>query len=275
MGMKSVRFQKGYSSEDVDAEGGSDVATRQIQYGYINRRSASIGDVPRNSLSPTSPLSRSPGAHVKDIESEKEEAINNNQRLKELRERIAGLKRWRKDLERSVMWQREEYWRVERAMGKAEDTREGDAKSDEEEEEEEGKGGDERSSGEIKTETAGERKGSNLGGEENEEEKAEEKGRPSREMETEVGEEKKGSETSEEGEGRLSEEVEAGKERKGSETSGEGTSSEEVEIGKFMVMGARRGKWEVGKGKGRAKWSSATSGGKLPTQREWEDLFRG
>lgn len=39
-------------------------------------------------------------------------------RVREATERIRGMKRWRKELERSVYWQREEYWRVEKAMGR-------------------------------------------------------------------------------------------------------------------------------------------------------------
>lgn len=36
----------------------------------------------------------------------------------EVRERVKGMKRWRKELERAVVWQREEHWRVEKAMGR-------------------------------------------------------------------------------------------------------------------------------------------------------------
>ena len=36
----------------------------------------------------------------------------------EVRERVKGMKKWRKELERAVVWQREEHWRVEKAMGR-------------------------------------------------------------------------------------------------------------------------------------------------------------
>lgn len=41
--------------------------------------------------------------------------------IRELHERIKGMKAWRKELERSVVWQREECWRVQGAMGKQRD----------------------------------------------------------------------------------------------------------------------------------------------------------
>lgn len=56
--------------------------------------------------------------------------------MRELRERIAGMRKWRKEVERSVVWMREERWRVERAMGRKEE-KEGVL-----EEEEEGVDGD-------------------------------------------------------------------------------------------------------------------------------------
>lgn len=39
-------------------------------------------------------------------------------RVLEMTERIEGMRRWRKELERSVCWLRAEYWRVETAMGR-------------------------------------------------------------------------------------------------------------------------------------------------------------
>lgn len=39
-------------------------------------------------------------------------------RVREATERIKGMRRWRKELEWSVYWHREEYWRVENAMGR-------------------------------------------------------------------------------------------------------------------------------------------------------------
>lgn len=38
--------------------------------------------------------------------------------VEEAKERIRAMRQWRKELERSVCWQREEYWRVEHAMGR-------------------------------------------------------------------------------------------------------------------------------------------------------------
>ncbi|KAL8830499.1 MAG: hypothetical protein Q9191_001403, partial [Dirinaria sp. TL-2023a] len=40
------------------------------------------------------------------------------QAILEARDRISTMRRWKKDLERTVIWQREEYRRVERAMGR-------------------------------------------------------------------------------------------------------------------------------------------------------------
>lgn len=39
-------------------------------------------------------------------------------RVRDLRERIKNMKKWRRELERSVTWQREEYRRIEKAMGR-------------------------------------------------------------------------------------------------------------------------------------------------------------
>jgi len=47
----------------------------------------------------------------------KEEAPDSNA-VVEVRERVKGMKKWRKELERAVVWQREEHWRVEKAMGR-------------------------------------------------------------------------------------------------------------------------------------------------------------
>lgn len=44
--------------------------------------------------------------------------------VRDMRERIKGMKKWRKELERSVFWHREELWRVERAMGRKKEMRE-------------------------------------------------------------------------------------------------------------------------------------------------------
>lgn len=47
-----------------------------------------------------------------------EERYAENCRITELTERVAMTKKWRKDLERSVVWQRDEHLRVEIALGR-------------------------------------------------------------------------------------------------------------------------------------------------------------
>ncbi|KAL8719768.1 MAG: hypothetical protein Q9225_003256 [Loekoesia sp. 1 TL-2023] len=74
----------------------------------IGKRSASMGDVPR---------SPSLGSRKSDLE-RKEEAVESHSGIREVRDRIRAMKRWRKELEKAVFWQREEYWRVESKMGK-------------------------------------------------------------------------------------------------------------------------------------------------------------
>ncbi|KAL9001723.1 MAG: hypothetical protein Q9188_005302, partial [Gyalolechia gomerana] len=67
-----------------------------------------MGDVPR-----------SPGlGHPKSDTERKEEAIEAHRGIREAKERIRAMKRWRKEVEKAVFWQREEYWRVESRMGK-------------------------------------------------------------------------------------------------------------------------------------------------------------
>ena len=41
-----------------------------------------------------------------------------NNSIFEIRTRISSMQRWRRELERAVVWQREECWRVERALGR-------------------------------------------------------------------------------------------------------------------------------------------------------------
>ncbi|KAL9131299.1 MAG: hypothetical protein Q9217_000734 [Psora testacea] len=50
-------------------------------------------------------------------ESTAEVMVKENSRTKELRERIKGMKKWRRELERSVVWQREECWWIQEKMG--------------------------------------------------------------------------------------------------------------------------------------------------------------
>ncbi|KAL8939661.1 MAG: hypothetical protein Q9216_003237 [Gyalolechia sp. 2 TL-2023] len=94
----------------------------------MGKRSASMGDVPR---------SPSLGNPKTDTE-RKEEAVEAHWGIREAKERIRGMKRWRKEVEKAVFWQREEYWRVESRMGreKRKDNREsvavsGDGNADE------------------------------------------------------------------------------------------------------------------------------------------------
>lgn len=54
------------------------------------------------------------GTHEKD----EEDGTGINRRVQEAKERIQAMRQWRKEWERSVCWQREEYWQVEHAMGR-------------------------------------------------------------------------------------------------------------------------------------------------------------
>lgn len=53
-----------------------------------------------------------------EMETMTEERYAENCRISELTERVAMIKKWRKELERSVVWQRDEYFRVEIALGR-------------------------------------------------------------------------------------------------------------------------------------------------------------
>ena len=48
----------------------------------------------------------------------KDERVNENCGVRELRERIKAMKRWRREMERTVCWQREEYRRVREAISR-------------------------------------------------------------------------------------------------------------------------------------------------------------
>lgn len=48
----------------------------------------------------------------------RKEEVPASEAVVEVRERVKGMKRWRKELERAVVWQREEHWRVEKTMGR-------------------------------------------------------------------------------------------------------------------------------------------------------------
>ena len=48
----------------------------------------------------------------------KKKMVEAHNGIREIQERIAGMRRWRKEVERAVFWQREEGWRVEEKMGR-------------------------------------------------------------------------------------------------------------------------------------------------------------
>ena len=51
-----------------------------------------------------------------------EKAVDAKERVRELKERIKSMKIWRKEMERSVVWQREEGWRIQERMGMRRDS---------------------------------------------------------------------------------------------------------------------------------------------------------
>lgn len=51
----------------------------------------------------------------------KEERINENCGVRDLRERIRAMKKWRRDIVRTVCWQRDEYRRVQKAINRQSD----------------------------------------------------------------------------------------------------------------------------------------------------------
>ena len=53
-----------------------------------------------------------------DLKETKKKMVETHNGIREIRERIAGMRRWRKEVERAVVWQREEGWRVEGKMGR-------------------------------------------------------------------------------------------------------------------------------------------------------------
>lgn len=55
----------------------------------------------------------------------KEERIKENCSVRDLRERIKAMKKWRREIERTVCWQREEYRRVQKAINRQSDQSEG------------------------------------------------------------------------------------------------------------------------------------------------------
>lgn len=55
----------------------------------------------------------------------KDERINENCGVRDLRERIKAMKKWRREIERTVFWQREEHRRVQKAINRQSDRSEG------------------------------------------------------------------------------------------------------------------------------------------------------
>ncbi|CAD6578724.1 MAG: hypothetical protein ASARMPRED_008817 [Alectoria sarmentosa] len=51
----------------------------------------------------------------------KEEKVSENCSVRDMRERIKGMKKWRREIERTVCWQREEYRRVQKAINRQSD----------------------------------------------------------------------------------------------------------------------------------------------------------
>lgn len=82
----------------------------------------SMGDKEGNERKNASPMKEKfKGQRVVSFEGTHEENEEDgpgiNRRVQEAKERIQAMRQWRKELERSVCWQREEYWQVEQAMG--------------------------------------------------------------------------------------------------------------------------------------------------------------
>ncbi|KAL8921420.1 MAG: hypothetical protein Q9208_005746 [Pyrenodesmia sp. 3 TL-2023] len=78
------------------------------------KRSASMGDVPRSSPPPAPSLP----PKTKTDAQRKEDAVAAHGGIREVQERIRSMKKMRKEIEKAVVWQREEFWRVEACMGK-------------------------------------------------------------------------------------------------------------------------------------------------------------
>ena len=58
------------------------------------------------------------GKEEEERKKKKKKMVETHNGIREIQERIAGMRRWRKEVERAVVWQREEGWRVEKAMGR-------------------------------------------------------------------------------------------------------------------------------------------------------------
>ncbi|KAL8768254.1 MAG: hypothetical protein Q9209_005485 [Squamulea sp. 1 TL-2023] len=112
---ESDEFKRGVHFELVPRANGS-VMPQILEKG---KRSASLGDVPKVSgLAGTQPSPSSPSLKKENAKEKKERSIGEHHGIREMRERIAEMKRWRKEVEKAVFWQREEFWRVGSAMGR-------------------------------------------------------------------------------------------------------------------------------------------------------------
>ena len=58
------------------------------------------------------------GKEEEERKKKKKKMVETHNGIAEIRQRIAGMRRWRKEVERAVVWQREEGWRVEGRMGR-------------------------------------------------------------------------------------------------------------------------------------------------------------
>ncbi|KAL9609561.1 MAG: hypothetical protein Q9167_005693 [Letrouitia subvulpina] len=151
---KTVRFQHSLPFSSLDSSKQPSAPTSPSKPSSTHplkgsgKRSASTGDVPRATTPTISPSSPAPvicsvnprsatPSPLSSTTPSPTTPVQETTAVRELRERITGMRRWRKEVERSVVWIREERWRVERAMGKKEE-REGVLEEENEDEDEEG-----------------------------------------------------------------------------------------------------------------------------------------
>ena len=76
----------------------------------------------RSSEGPRTPLTHVEG-RVSSLERgvTTKEAAETNVGIREIRERIKTMKKWRMEMERTVVWQRDEYFRIKKVMGQKRD----------------------------------------------------------------------------------------------------------------------------------------------------------
>ncbi|KAL8861853.1 MAG: hypothetical protein Q9178_001722 [Gyalolechia marmorata] len=85
------------------------------------KRSVSAGEVPRVSGFSSVPSSASASSMMSgkiSVNEVKQRAVEEHGGIREVGERIAEMKRWRNEVEKAVVRQREQFWRVEKAMGR-------------------------------------------------------------------------------------------------------------------------------------------------------------